>query len=159
MFILRRRLLALVDLTFTAVQVGKPQTVLRLSPELSAELLSFVCVGHLAVIDLRVAVLPKVFATDASSSWQAGTKARLPKAVATELLRHTLQKGTWTRLLTPSAAYLREHDMLEPERELPGECFNTHPIAEVLAMVPSYTCTWRKEYKVRVHINVAEMEA
>ena len=33
--------------------IGEPQTILRLSPELSAELLSFVCVGHLAVIDLR----------------------------------------------------------------------------------------------------------
>ena len=50
--------------------------------------------------------------------------------------------------------------MLVPELcELPGQCFSTHPIAEVVVTVPSYTCTWRKEYKARVHINVAEMEA
>ena len=37
-FMLRRRLLSLVELTFKAVRGGTPQTIIRLSPELKSEL-------------------------------------------------------------------------------------------------------------------------
>ena len=158
-FLLRRRLLSLVDLCFKAVMQGDPQTILRLSPELCAELVSFVTLGVYAVLDLRASVLPEIHATDASSTWQAGVFAKVPGGVAQEFMRHSLQKGTWTRLLNPSAAYLHERGLLDPDDEAPGETFATHPVAVLAATVPAYSCSWRKEYSSRVHINVGELEA
>ena len=71
-----------------------------------------------------------------------------------------MQKGAWTRLLSPAAAYLRQQDLLESESKLPDdEVFATRPVAVVAAAVPAYSCTWRKEYRYRVRINVAELEA
>ena len=49
-FLVRRRRFSIACLCFKAVQHGSPQTILRLSPELAAELLSFVPLGHLAVL-------------------------------------------------------------------------------------------------------------
>ena len=159
-FMVRRRLLCLADLCFQAVRHGTPQTILRLSPELSSELAGFILLGHFAVLDLRAPVLPLVIATDASSSWQAAVQAALHPAVAEEFLRHSLQRGAWTRLLSPPAAWLREHALLEPEGELPGEeAFQAHPVAEATARVLQYRCLWRREYKRRIHINVAELGA
>ncbi|CAE7214139.1 unnamed protein product, partial [Symbiodinium necroappetens] len=97
-FILRRRLLCLADLCFQAVRHGEPQTVLRLSPELLSELATFVLLGHTAVLDLRAR---------SRSHHRNG--------------RFKLVAGAWTRLLTPPSAWLREHDLLPPESELPGD--------------------------------------
>ena len=156
----RRRMLCLADLCFKAVRYGTPQTVLRLSPELASELAGFVLLGHFAVMDLRAPVLPKVIATDASSSWQAAVQADLHPQVAEEFQRHALQRGAWTRLLSPPAAWLREHALLDAEAELPGDfIFGTHPVAEAVSRVPAYRCLWRREYKARIHINVAELGA
>ena len=66
-FMIRRRMLCLVELCFQAVRAGTPQSILRLSPELKAELASFVCLGHLAVVDLRAQPLSTVIASDACS--------------------------------------------------------------------------------------------
>ena len=37
--------------------------------------------------------------------------------------------------------------------------YSASPGAEAASRVPQYRCLWRKEYKSRVHINVAELEA
>ena len=112
------------------------------------------------MLDLRAPVLPSIIATDASSAWQAAVEASLPLEVAEEMLRHTLQRGAWTRLLSPPAAWLKQHSLLEPADELPGEVsYTAHPVAQAAAQVPSYRCLWRREYKNRVHINVAELGA
>ena len=159
-FMLRRRLLCLVELTFRAVRGGSPQTILRLSPELKCELASFVCLGHLAVVDLRALPLSTVVATDASSSWQAAVSAEVDPKVVSEFQRFALQRGAWTHLLAPPAAWLKEHNLLEPEAELPGDTvFTAHPVAEMFARVPQYRTRWRREYKARIHINVAELGA
>ncbi|CAE7225139.1 unnamed protein product [Symbiodinium sp. CCMP2592] len=135
-FMLRRRMLSLVELCFKAVQGGSAQTILRLSPELKSELASFVCLGHLAVVDLRAQPSGTIIATDASSSWQAAVSAEISPAVVAEFQRHSLQKGAWTKLLTPPSAWLKEHNLLEPESELPGDFeFSAHPVAEAFARV------------------------
>ncbi|CAE7636023.1 unnamed protein product [Symbiodinium sp. CCMP2456] len=159
-FMVRRRLLSLVNLCFQVLREGSPQAILRLSPELKAELASFVCLGHLAVVDLRAPVLPIIIATDASSTWQAAVEARVAPEVTEELWRHTVQRGSWTRLLSPQAAYLKQRCLLESADELPGEVsYSAHPLAEAAARVPAYRCLWRREYRNRVHINVAELGA
>ena len=159
-FLLRRRLLSLIDVSFRAVQVGTSRTIIRLTPELAAELASFVALGPLAVVELRAQPCAAIFATDASSQWQAAVSAPVSASVVSEAVRHSLQKGAWSRLLSPPSAWLKEHDMLEPQQELPGEQpFAAHPFAAALAPVPQFRVLWRREYKSRVHINVAVLEA
>ena len=159
-FMLRRRLLCLVDLCFQAVRGGTAQTILRLSPELKGELASFVCLGHLAIVDLRAQPLDSIIATDASSSWQAAVSAPVSSEVVAEFQRHSVQRGAWSKLLPPPAAWLKEHNLLEPESELPGDMvFTAHPVAVAAARVPVFEVRWRREHKRRMHINVAELEA
>ena len=118
------------------------------------------CLGHLAVVDLRALPLKTVVATDASSSWQAAVSAEINPLVVEEFQRFALQRGAWSRLLPPPAAWLKEHDLLEPESELPGDTvFTALPVAEAFARVPAYRTRWRKPYKARIHINVAEIGA
>ncbi|CAE7938851.1 unnamed protein product, partial [Symbiodinium necroappetens] len=159
-FMLRRRMLSLVELCFAAVRGGTAQSILRLSPELKAELASFVCLGHLAVVDLRAQPLTTVIASDASSSWQAAVSAEVAQPVVEEFQRHSLQRGAWTKLLAPPSAWLKEHNLLQPEAELPGDFeFVANPVAECLARVPQYKTRWRRQYTRRMHINVAELGA
>ncbi|CAE7286931.1 unnamed protein product [Symbiodinium microadriaticum] len=108
-FMVRRRLLSLVNLCFQAIREGPSQAILRLSPELKAELAAFVCLGHLAVLDLRC-------------------------------LADDHRHGCF-QFLASEVTY------------------SAHPVAEAAARVPAYKCLWRREYKNRVHINVAELGA
>ena len=159
-FLLRRRLLASMVHVFSAVRGLGPNDIIRLSPELAAELSSFMLLGPLAGVCLRAPVDCSVTATDASSTWQAAVRAAVPREVAREGVRQSLQKGAWTRLLADTAAWLREKDLLEPERELPdGFVFPAPPLYVGLACYPAYSELWRREYRSRVHINVAELEA
>ena len=63
--------------------------------------------------------------------------------------------------LTPQSAWLRSHDLLEAHRELPGddEVYRASPLYCALAACPRYSELWSREYKSRVHINVAELDA
>ena len=71
-----------------------------------------------------------------------------------------MQKGAWTRLLSAPGAWLKEHGLLEVESELPGgDVFSALPLYVGLATCPRYTELWRKSYKSKVHINVAELQA
>ena len=160
-FVLRRRLLASMSLVFQAAAAGESNAVVRLSPELRAELAGFALLGQLCAVNLRAQVDPSVTATDASSSHQAAARAPLPQPVANEAYRHSVQKGAWTRLLTPQSAWLRSHDLLEAHRELPGddEVYRASPLYCALAACPRYSELWSREYKSRVHINVAELDA
>ncbi|CAE7946657.1 unnamed protein product, partial [Symbiodinium sp. KB8] len=159
-FLLRRRLLASMVHVFSAVRGLRPNDIIRLSPELAAELSSFMLLGPLTCVCLRAPVDETVTATDASSTWQAAVRAPVPSEVAREGVRQSIQKGAWTRLLADTAAWLREKDLLEPERELPGGIvFPAPPLYVGLACYPAYSELWRREYRSRVHINVAELEA
>ncbi|CAE7512666.1 unnamed protein product [Symbiodinium sp. KB8] len=159
-FLLRRRLLASMVHVFSAVRGLGPNDIIRLSPELAAELSSFMLLGPLAGVCFRAPVDCSVTATDASSTWQAAVRAPVPCEVAREGVRQSIQKGAWTRLLADTAAWLREKDLLEPERELPdGFVFPAPPLYVGLACYPAYSELWRREYRSRVHINVAELEA
>ena len=116
--------------------------------------------GHLAVLDLRASICPWIFRHRCFEHLASRNQGASSRAIAREFLRRSLQKGAWIRLLAPAAAHLREQQLLEPEAELPDdEVFSTHPVAVAAATVPVYACAWRKEYKARVRINVAELEA
>ena len=50
--------------------------------------------------------------------------------------------------------------MLNAEDELPGGGpYLAIPLYEALATVPQYTELWRRQYRRKVHINVAELDA
>lgn len=76
------------------------------------------------------------------------------------MIRHSLTKGTWSKLLPPSKAWLKSKGCLDPSLELPGEdVYDCHPFWEHAARVPVYHEMWRKPRIRRVHINVGEMHA
>ena len=78
-------------------------------------------------------------------------RAPVEKQVCTELLRHTLSKGMWTRLLPPGRAWMREHELLE--------CDRASELANVLAERLRYEERWRKGFRSGEHINLKELRA
>ncbi|CAE7490951.1 unnamed protein product [Symbiodinium necroappetens] len=77
-----------------------------------------------------------------------------------EFCRHSLYKGTWTHLLPPGHAWLREHDQLLPSEELPGEGhFEPNLLASLLATRLPYVERWRRKYHGPEHINCKEVRA
>ena len=156
----RRRMLSLLQYVYTA-QVGRQRSdIVRLSLPLLIELWSLVILGPIAVTDLRAQTLPKVHLSDASSSCVAVVSSPTSYEFARELHRHCLARGSWSRLLSPWKAYLKEHDDLELEEEVPdGVPLVCHPLWVSLAEHLQYKVTLRKEVRRRQHINLLELEA
>ena len=107
--------------------IADQKLILRLSPELISELVSFVIMGSLSVVNLRADYANFVCATDASCEWTAAVRADIPRGVCEELGRHCLRKGAWSRLLPAGAAWQRSHGVLLPTDELPDHEFSVHP--------------------------------
>ena len=129
----RRRMLCLLDEIYVA-QHGRLQTdVVRLSRSLQDELWLLVCLGPLAVTDLRAQTEDTFFLTDASEEVKASVSSKVPLAFARELHRHSLVRGTWTRLLSPWKVWLQQHFQLEEEDALPdGVPLVSHPLWLIL---------------------------
>ncbi len=116
--------------------------------------------GPVAVADLRAQTLPQVFLSDASSNCVAVVSSATSTEFARELHRHCLARGSWSRLLSPWKAYLREHEDLELEEEIPdGVPLVCHPLWVSLAEHLQYKVTLRKLVRRRQHINLLELEA
>ena len=158
--LLRRRLLSIMSLLFAASNCGALEDVVKLSPELKSELWCLASVGPVVAVDLRAEPAGFVSATDASTWGGAGVRTEVPKPVTLELCRHSLFKGTWTHLLMPGHAWLREHDLLNVDEELPGdEAFEPNLLASFLATRLQYTEAWRKGFRGPEHINCKEVRA
>ena len=158
--LLRRRLLSIMSLLFAAADCGALEDVVKLSPELKSELWCLISLGPVVAVDLRSEPAGFISATDASTWGGAGVRAEVPRAVVLELCRHSLFKGTWTHLLLPGHAWLREHDRLDVGEELPGDgCFEPNLLASVVATRLQYTEAWRKGFRGPEHINCKEVRA
>ena len=154
----RRRMLSLLQFIYTA-QVGRQRhDIVRLSASLVAELWSLVILGPIAVANLRAQTLPIVHLSDASSNSIAVVSAPVSLKFARELHRHCLARGSWSRLLSPWKAYLREHDDLEDEVPdgVPLVC---HPLWVALAEYLDYRVKLCKQVRRKQHINLLELEA
>ena len=123
----RRRLFSIMEVIFEPLGIEDQKAVVRLSPELKDELLSFVILGRLAMINLRARAADFVVATDASTEAIAAVKAPLCEPMVRELTRHCLRKGAWSKLLQPQAALQREKNLLDVEDELPADVFKSNP--------------------------------
>lgn len=155
----RRRLYCLMHYVFQPLAVSDQKMVIRLSTAMISELLSFVVLSSLSVVNLRAHFSDFVCATDASTGWMAAVRASLPSRVVQELSRHCLRKGVWTKLLSPEAEWRRAHDLLPEDEELPDFVFSVHPLWEVLARSLSYSTRWRAQVLKPVHINLLELKA
>ena len=149
----------MMNLIFEPLGLPDPAQVIRLSEELIDELLCICALAPIAVVDLRAHYLPFVGATDASSSWMAAVRAEVPRCVVQECARYSLKKGNWSKLLPPEKAWLRTHDILSPEDELPDGCYNTHPLWTTLACSLEYKERWRSPCKSGQRINILELKA
>ena len=155
----RRRLLCVMDIIFEPLGLPDPKQVIQLSPELVSELFCLCALGPLAVADLRASFLPFVGASDASSEWMAAVRAELDSRLVSEFSRFSLKKSNWTKLLPPGKAWLKQHDLLEVEEELPGEVYDCHPLWSLLANCLTYKERWRSECRKGRHINISELLA
>ena len=159
-FLLGRRLLSAMDLIFAASASGDLEHVVMLSLELIAELWSFIGLGPFVITVLRAQLAGFVTATDASSWGGAAVRVPLDVNVCAEMLRHSLSKGTWTRLLPPGQAWMREHELVEDELELPGEePYLPNELASMLAERLCYQEHWRQGFRAGEHVNIKELRA
>lgn len=156
----RRRMLCLLDEIYVAQHGREEDMIIELSPSLQSELWILVCLGPLAVTDLRAQTLGKLFLTDASEDMKASVVSALPLPFARELHRHALARGAWTRLLTPWKVWLKQHFQLDEEDAMPdGVPLVSHPLWLILAQCLRFELHHRKRVGSRRHINLLEMES
>ena len=157
----RRKLYSLLDMIFEPLTIADQRMVIRLSPEIIAEMMSIVVLGSLACVNLRAKFAGFVTATDASMHWMAAVRAKVPRPFVKELSRHCVRRGIWSKLLPPHAAHMRATATLDPLDEIPEgeEPYAVHPLWEIVARALTYEECWRAEVRKRLHINVLELRA
>ena len=156
---MRRRMFCLLDLIFEAMSVGHASSIVALSPALQDELCVISCTFLLACGDLRAGFLPFISATDASCDGMGGVRADLAEEAVMEVARYSLKKSTWTRLLPPEKAALRESAMLDADDGLPGVGISSHPLWSILARCLPYKEKWNTTVATPMHINLLELKA
>ena len=156
---LRRRLYSVLDIIFEPLTIPDQRQTIRLSPELVSELCTLVVLGSLACVNLRADFYDQVAATDASGDFMAAVTAPCPSGVVQEVSRHTLRKGTWTKLLPSTQARERMHGLLDLQDEVPGEMLKGHPLWDLLARCLTFSECWREHVPRPIHINVLELRA
>ncbi len=156
----RRRMLSLLQYIYAA-QVDRPRnSIIRLAAPLVAELWTLVVLGPIAVADLRAQTLGRVFLADASSDCLGVVASDVDQDFGRELHRHCLSRGCWSKLLSPWKAFLKEHEDLDIEAEIPsGVPLVCHPLWVALAEHLQFRCILRKKVLRRRHINLLEVEA
>ena len=156
---IRRRMFCCLDVIFKPLCIEDQKAVVRLSPDIIAELTVLVVLGSLAVVNLRATYLDQVIATDASSDCMAAVAAACPAAVVKEVSRHALKKGIWTKLLPSSKARDRAHGILDSDDEVPGERIRGHPLWNLMARALDYEVLWREFVHRPTHVNILELRA
>ena len=156
----RRRLMSLLEHVYTEPRGAPAKAVLPMSAPLKDELLAVCVLLPQAFIDFRTQRAPLVVASDASSSAEAAVSAPLLPDVSSELCRHGLQKGLWSRLLKPTDALLRERGQLADDEQLPSGTYVSHPLWETMSKSLRFSSFGKvRKARKRRHINIGEMRA
>ena len=157
----RRRFMSALNHIYAAQRGRERWEVVRMSKSLRAELLACLALMALSVIDMRLKPSEVLVCSDASSTAEAAVAARVGGARTRELQRHGLQKGLWSRLLSPAQALLREKGMGGEEvQELPDLTYEMHPLWEVLSRSLTFEAFGRvRRIKSKRHINIGEVAA
>ena len=131
-----------------------------MSPELKDELLMCIPLVAIAQIDFRLRPSPWLVASDASMQAEAACRTWVGEAATREMQRHSLQKGMWSRLLKPEAAYRRIKNDLPAEEELPDGEYTMHPLwQESCTALKFQQFGPIKRCRTRRHINIGEMSS
>ena len=143
------------------MQQHRPRrSFVRVQGDLCNELLAATALLCQVDVDIRAPGAPFILTTDASSTAEAGAVTTIPSDLSVELSRHGLQRGLWSRLLSPAQAFLQERGDLEEEQALPGECYSSHPVWEEVCCALPFR-QFGKIVKVgkRRPLNVGEVRA
>ncbi len=161
LLLFRRRLMALLDTLFDSYRNRHPTDIIALSGHVKGDLLSIVVLLPLAATNLRAKVQGRITACDASGWGEAGVVSKIPNRIAEELVRHSLRKSVWCRLLTPAAAVDRLHGRLDPSLELPDATdeFRCNALWDLLARGLSYRLLYKQRSRSHRHINIGEVRA
>ena len=130
------------------MQQHRPRrSFVRVQGDLCNELLAATALLCQVDVDIRAPGAPFILTTDASSTAEAGAVTTIPSDLSVELSRHGLQRGLWSRLLSPAQA-------------LPGECYSSHPVWEEVCCALPFR-QFGKIVKVgkRRPLNVGEVRA
>ena len=156
----RRRCVSSLHEIYAAQRGRERNEVVLLSGALRQELLVCIALMVVAVIDLRLEPGEFVVASDASSRAEAAVRSEVGKERMRELQRHGLQKGLWSRLLSPAQAFLKERGLLEEMDELPECTYEMHPLWETISKGLQFEEFGKiKKVRNRRHINVGELAA
>ena len=159
LFLYRRRFLAVLDSVFECYRGRGKREVVKLSGRVKTDLLIVATLLPLAVSNLRSTAPDRIYASDASSWGEAAIFADISPAVGAELIRHSLRKSIWVKLLAPAAAWERAHGLLEAALEVPEEedAYQSNPLWETLARSLRYKLSFAKAKKAPRHINIGEV--
>lgn len=160
LFLYRRRLLALLDPLFECYRSVNSRAIVTMSGEARSTLLLCGMLLPLAVTNLRAATPRTIAASDASGWGEAAVESPIPKAFGKEMVRHSLRKSVWTKLLAPADAWMKSHDLLGADQELPGEeVYRSNPLFELCAEAPEYKLLFATAKKGNRHINIGELRS
>ena len=155
----RRRMLCLVEELYHEQRGRDESAVVQLSPAAVAELWSLCSLGPIAVADLRAESLPELYLSDASDWGTASVKTSVSRTFTQELQRHCLSRGVWGKLLSPWKSWLKQHQLLEEEDELPGAPLVSHPLWLQVAENLPFRLNHKKASRSKKHINLLELQS
>eukprot|EP00438_Fugacium_kawagutii_P018478 Skav222409 [mRNA] locus=scaffold4005:148863:154871:+ [translate_table: standard] len=160
-FSFRRRLFSLLSEIYKLPSALDQKDVVPLSEVLIDELLGCMILAPLAVADLKAEFSSTLYMCDASDWGEAVVSTEIGKTMSQELLRHCLNKPSWTRLLSPFKAWLRMRDELDPSMELPNsdEFFTEHPLWETAARAFDFELVKKRRARGGRHINIGELQS
>ncbi|CAE8616450.1 unnamed protein product, partial [Polarella glacialis] len=156
-----RRFLCLIYLLYDAVKQGRaPNTVLSLSRRLKQEMIVLCSLAPFIFCDLRASVSRDVHVVDASSKKFACCSAPIYIKLLAKNSYAIVKKGRWSRLLSPTQAWLREKGLLEAHAEMPdGETFDRSLLFEGLVSSVQFTVDKIKPVIRGEHINLSEVRS
>ena len=159
LFLYRRRFLSVLDSIFDCYRGRGKREVVKLSGRVKTDMLIVATLLPVAVSNLRSTAPDRIYASDASSWGEAAVYADVPPMVGAELMRHSLRKSIWVKLLAPAAAWERTHGLLEAALEVPNEedVYQSNPLWESLARCLKYKLSFAKAKQAPRHINIGEV--
>ena len=118
-FLISEEIFGTLGSFFQSYRGRREEQVFVLSAEARETLLIVSVLLPMSVSNLRAEVNSRLAASDASNWGEAGVVSSLPSKIGEELLRHTLRKSLWVKLLAPAAAWAKSHGSLDVQSEVP----------------------------------------
>ena len=149
----------MLDSLFQSFRGRHPKDIIKLANRTISDLLICAVLLPVAAVNLKAPISPFLSATDASGWGEAAVQTKIPQSIADELYRHVLRRSVWSKLLEPSKAWSKLHDLLDPNDELPEgeEAYTSNPLWETLSDCLQYRLLFKQQRKGNRHINVGEL--